>query len=278
MKRAFLFRWLTCLVAAPLLAGLLNGQTPPLSELELSKRAGFIFEGQAEKAGPEQLKGVELPSRGVIVKVLQVYYVSPNVAVRAGDFVVVQLVSAEARPGRAVFYTNGWGYGSYLLVRELGHLEPTKSSSQMKEEIASAKAAAEDDRIRERLANSALVVSGRVAGTRPYENPKEGSKLSEHNPEWWIAEVKVEKVLKGKSEKAEVLVAFPSSRDVMWAESPKFKEGQEGLWILARLPNLQREFANLPQPVYTAISKRDFRAVNEMEHITKLLQTPSKNQ
>src|SRR6202035_5459720 len=149
---------------------------------------------------------------------------------------------------RAAFYTNGWIYGPQLAVRELGHVVQGAADEQVKQEIAQAKLEAEDDRIRERLVDAELVVVGVVKSVRPFEEAKKISPVSEHDADWWLAEITVNRFLKGKVEKQTVLVAYPNSRDVMWADSPKFKAGEQGVWILRRPKNLERTFESAKEP------------------------------
>lgn len=262
-----------CLLAATVTWG----QPPAPSPRILAKQAAFIFEGQVEARRNTTLAVSDLPPRSIVARVVNVLYVKPAISVSKGDLVVVQL----ARPAllqpktRAVFYTNGWIYGTHLTVRELGHTLPTQTSGSLQGDIAAAKAEAENDRIRERINAAEIVISGKVEAVRAFEERK-GLPVSEHDADWRIAEVAVKQFLKGRSEKQLVLVAFPNSRDVMWAESPKFSTGQEGIWILARLKNLQPVFASLQQPVYTALNPRDFRETKDTELVLRLIKPPAK--
>ena len=254
-------------------AGASSAQT---DTVRLAKEAAFIFRGEVQ--GATAGRGTELPRQGIVVRVLEVLYVKPTVAVRKGDLVVVQTLAASRPPAgtRAVFYTNGWIYGQHLTVRELGETaDLTAASTEAKQQIAQAKAEGEDDRIRERLSDATLVVTGTVKSVRAFEEAQRRSPVSEHSANWWLAEVTVARTLKGEAPKGGVLIAFPTSRDVMWAESPRFKAGEEGIWILHRPKTLAGLFENSQGPVYTAINRRDFQASKEIEHVVGLLRQPS---
>lgn len=255
------------------LFGNLWGQT---NTHNLAKRAAFIFNGEIVDARNLKQINFPLPVRSRVVRVVKVLYVKPTIAVRAGDLVVVQMAgeTAPATGTRAIFYTNGWGYGKYLIVRELGHAAP---SDTQQSDIARAKAEAEDDRVRERLDGAELVIAGKVNSTHAYEEARKFTPISEHDADWWIAEVQVTRFLKGKAVKDVVLVAFPNSRDVMWADSPKFKSGEEGIWILRRPRNIARIFQGIEAPVYTAINRRDFQEPKQADRIVRLLKTPTPN-
>jgi hypothetical protein len=273
MRTASLGPMLFC--AFVMQTGTLSAQT---DTLRLAKEAAFIFRGEVLNA--TAARGMDLPPRGIVVRVLEVLYVKPTVAVRKGDLVVVQTVnpSLPSAGTRAVFYTNGWIYGRHLTVREVGQTaELTTSSAETKQQIAQAKAEGEDDAIRERLSDAALVVAGTVKSVRAFEEAQKRSPVSEHSADWWLAEVAVERTLKGEAPKSGLLIAFPTSRDVMWAESPKFKAGEQGVWILHRPKNLVGLFENSQGPVYTAIYRRDFQTTKDIERVVRLLRQPSPN-
>lgn len=258
-----------------LLAGMLSGQTPDAHTL--AKQAAFIFEGEVTKRAGETPATFAVTPQQMSVKVLKVLYVKPEVSVRAGDLVMVQPAreASLAPRTRAIFYTNGWLYGKYLTVRELGHVVEQRSSDQVEKDIANAKAEAEDDLIRTRIDRAELVITGKVEKTSRYEQARDKTPISEHDADWWIAEVAVKDVLKGQAPQRVVLVGFPNSRDVMWAESPKFKAGDEGIFILARPRAVVRIFSAERQPVFSAINRLDFRPLTELERIKKLVKTPS---
>jgi hypothetical protein len=256
-------------------AGMLSAQT---NTHTLAKQAAFIFNGEVENARTVEKAELRLPPQSVPVRVLEVLYVKPTTAVRPGELVIVQMAERELPSAgtRATFYTNGWIYGTHLTVRELGHVVQEALQGQVKQEIAQAKAEAEDDQVRERLADAEVVLAGVVKSVKPFEEAKKASQVSEHDADWWLAEISVKRFLKGEPGKNTVLVAFPNSRDVMWADSPKFKAGEEGIWILHRPMSLERIFASVKEPVYTAINRRDFQETKEIERVMKLLKTPTK--
>src|SRR5436190_1819597 len=71
--------------------------------------------------------------------------------------------------------------------------------------------------LRARARKADLIVSGRVVDLSPLEGagPETGAQVtSEHDPQWWHAEIAVDEVLKGKHQGGTVRVAFPSSADV----------------------------------------------------------------
>src|SRR5262249_44991417 len=126
---------------------------------------------------------------------------------------------------QAVFYTNGWIYGQGLAVVEVGRADAARAN-QLRPQITAALEKNRDKDLQERLARADLVVAGKVTATRPH-GQTDATPQSEHDPQWWEATVAVDApVLRGNAG-ATVTVLFPSSKDEMWTDAPKFQPGQE---------------------------------------------------
>ncbi len=98
---------------------------------------------------------------------------------------------------------------------------------------------------------------------------------SEHEPGWEEAIIEVQQTLKGAPGTAEV-VRFPTSLDVMWVGFPKFRVGQEGIFILRQdrisgAPTAMLEGTTLT--AYMATDPRHVRTKEEAETIRRLLNT-----
>jgi hypothetical protein len=113
---------------------------------------------------------------------------------------------------------------------------------------------------RDRVAGASLIVTGHVSAVHQVSD-REPQVLSEHDPDWHEAEVQVESVEKGGHEESAVTVRFPASTDVRWHASPKFTEGDEGVWLLRR-----------EQAVHTALHPLDFRGKDELAGIRQHIQ------
>ena len=107
----------------------------------------------------------------------------------------------------------------------------------------------------------------KLAGLRSLAN---GYDLySEHSPRWREAVIRVQSVLKGDQGEKMLLVIFPSTEDLMWANSPKFNKGQSGIWLLHSMTQLSEEQAKIlltpeqfhGQPIraYTVLQPEDFQ-------------------
>ena len=85
---------------------------------------------------------------------------------------------------------------------------------------------------------------------------------------WATAVIKVSSVLKGMGED-QVEVMFPTSRDEMWAEAPRFAAGDTGIWILRR----GKQERGMPRPTgaLTALGAGDFQSVSELSRLRDLI-------
>ena len=108
---------------------------------------------------------------------------------------------------------------------------------------------------------------------------------SEHSPKWMEAVIRVQSVLKGDQSEKMLLLVFPSTDDRMWAESPKFKAGQSGTWLLhsgaqlsedrAKILLTPEQFHGQEIKAYTALRPEDFQpkdsAGNNEKRIREML-------
>jgi hypothetical protein len=92
-----------------------------------------------------------------------------------------------------------------------------------------------DQPLVERMASASSIFLGKVESEHPITVADQAGErrepASEHDPEWRVASVRVLTSLRGATEGALVNVIFPASRDVMWFNAPKLKEGQESIFI-----------------------------------------------
>jgi hypothetical protein len=252
---------------------------------ELAQQARFVFNGTVKK-----LKAATLPEikkaeqeRTVVVRVDQILQAPPVFSSRSGQDITLQLKKGEkvSVGQQARFYTNGWLIGNEsVAVVSLGHLPIPKATA------AAAALAATADPVKTLAARDArahvddadMVVSGRV---KSVHEPEGGSNvlaaaaganvrppLSEHDPKWQEAVVEIDDVHKGSHDKKSVVVRFPSSKDRMWANAPKFRPGQGGYFVLHKTP-MGKDAHGQPAAMavgsegvkeyYTAIHQEDFQ-------------------
>ncbi len=216
----------------------------------------FVFKGSVEKVNAATLPTIQASERTAIVRVDDVLQAPPVMAAFTGSSITVQ-VGADQRleeGQRAVFFTNGWQYGTEIAVAAV-NVRPVAAEEMAESPTARDDAVARftDREVRDRVAGADLVVVGRVASVRPRtESPAAPQVLTEHDAEWHEADIEVESVEKGGAPDHAVTIDFPRSTDVAWYRAPKFSEGDEGVWLL------RHKEAEPTRAVYTALDALDF--------------------
>ena len=81
--------------------------------------------------------------------------------------------------------------------------------------------------------------------------------------------MEIDNVHKGSHKKKSVVLRFPSSKDRMWANAPKFRPGQSGYFVLHKVPMGQDAHGKVTAMAagspdvqgeyYTALHQEDFQ-------------------
>jgi hypothetical protein len=169
---------------------------------------------------------------------------------------------------RLVLFVTSWLYGESLVVLEVGRMEDRERTA-MRKEFDEARLRLADESLQLRINLAQLVIVGKVEKTAPA--PKQGARtpITEHDPDWWEAVIKVESVEKGQH-KGPATILFPKSVDVAWSQSPKFQPGQDGIWILQR-DQKERGWPVLRRPGLTALDPLDYQPPSELDRIRGFL-------
>ncbi len=88
--------------------------------------------------------------------------------------------------------------------------------------------------ILDRLQVATLVFRGAVTDVRSIEasgEPTRNRRLTEHDPEWHLAVVRVVTPLRGCTAGDSVSIIFAGSRDIAWFKAPKLKPGQDAVFL-----------------------------------------------
>ena len=239
----FLFCGLWVSLLAPKAGPLPQGMG---SEAALVQQSTIIFAGTVSQLGATSFADVPKSEQTIVVRVDSVLKKPPAVSLKKGDNVTVEVKDPGGfQPGMEVtFYTDGWMFGSGVAVKELSHTirpgggksEETvraeeKALRQIEQQIS-------DEELKQRLASADFVVIGRVTDVRKWTAPEIASvphRVTEHDPDWRDAVIKIESVLKGpKPKKNKLVVRFPQCNDVAWAHAPKFEKHEEGIFFLKK--------------------------------------------
>ena len=241
---------------------------PQIGTLVDQSRITFI--GTVLQLGASTVPTHTVTSHSVIVYVNRVLRIPPALGNIVGQRITVELTGG---PGvvprqRVIFFANGLVYADSLVVEEVGRVDVPADSAARQARIAEIMDAIQrhpDRVVRKRLATADVVVTGKVVAVRRLPRPL-SHRVSEHDPDWHEAVVNVQAVESGLPMK-QVAVLFPESRDVRWHTAPKFRVGQEGVWILH-----QHSLQNVPTPGYTALHPSDFHAKPNRSRIQAIIQ------
>lgn len=243
-----------------LLPALLAAIAPLLSLQEPDKRrdaATYVFVGSVAQPGA----GKTSAETGVLVTVSEVLFQKGTFENQRGRQVeVLDVRTALAANTRYVFYTEPVRFGARIAVRLIDVApanEPAAGpqSARMKQDVGDAFVQRE---IQERAALAELVVVGTVTAVRPL--PRGRGVESEHDPQFQVARLRIERALKGKAAPGEIEFVFAASKDVQWFRAPKFRANTRGVFFLqAAGEDLVRMGLERPAGRYTVLHPLDFR-------------------
>jgi hypothetical protein len=254
-----------------------------LTEAELNERAVFVFKGTVLRRKAAASAGVPVTPRTAVVRVDEVVRAPALLARYAGREITLRLEPGhKVEEGTAaLFYAADLVFGEGVSATAVGHTDLGQSEAPPAVEAAAAAAAPPE--LQERLADADMIVTGKVVSVGL---PKEaagravsggGGRVSEHNAHWREAVVDVQQVDKGRPTVRQLVVRFPASNDVAWANAPKFEPGQEGVFILQKSApeaaprGSKRAAASEDKPTYTALHPHDFQPAHKAERIKTLI-------
>jgi sporulation protein YlmC with PRC-barrel domain len=222
----------------------------------LVDEAGFVFKGRIvpQEAGDVEA-GAETEGETLTVEVEEVLSGTDVMRGLVGTEVTVvrEPAAARAEGDVRIFFTNVVSLGDDVVVREVEQQEATTTSMR---QVAEGVRIAAERPLAARIAGADLIVKGTVTSAKPVGRTP--LPISEHDPEWSIARVAVESVLKGRSSRRTVEVLFANSLDVVWYRSPKLDEGTSGIFSLRR-----RDEAEAPDEVAPSV----FQATDPLDFL-----------
>ncbi|HEX8115732.1 MAG TPA: hypothetical protein VF521_00545, partial [Pyrinomonadaceae bacterium] len=260
-----------------------------LTEAELNERAVFVFKGTVSKLKAAASAGVPVTPRTAVVRVDEIVRAPALLTRYAGREITLQLEPGhKAKEGTAaLFYAADLLFGEGVSATAIGHtdLDQSEAHAAAERPAVEAAAAAPPPELQERLADADMIVTGKVVSVGL---PKEavgravsggGGRVSEHSAHWREAVVDVQQVDKGRPTVRQLVVRFPASKDVAWANAPKFEPGQEGVFILqksapeaaARGSKRAAASEDKPPQTYTALHPHDFQPAHHAERIKTLI-------
>lgn len=268
MKRAWglvLIVGLAALGTGPLRASMPQGTSSNV--LDLTQQSSFIFSGTVQKVNAANPSTIPASESTAIVRVDEILRNAGVVSDVQNKNITVQLYrpSSVKEGEQAIFFTNVAMYAASIVVKEINHI--SSESKLAKDQVGDALRQLPDNELRARLDQADLVVTGRVSSVSVVDPQAERLPPSEHDPDWWQASVQVQSVEKGQTSGKSIAVYFPHSSDIRWFASPKFKVGQQGLFILR-----QTRDEKLKVSGFTALHPLDFQRVEQRQRIRALIQ------
>ena len=227
-------------------AGLL--QVVPLAAQQtraaMVRQADLIFVGTVTGVAATSVAGVPVTQRTLTVRVDGVLDKPATVQVAVGDTVTVEARTAGALVvgAQATFYTKAWLFGSGVAAQEVGHemVSARRSAAAMaplRDTVLRVRSQMSDTALRARIRSSDMVLVGRVETIQTASLAVQPAhrRITEHDPSWQEAVIRVETMIKGAAPADQrVVVRFPGSLDVAWRGMPRFTVGQEGTFLLRR--------------------------------------------
>jgi len=228
----------------------------------LIRQSTFIFRGTVEKVGASTMPAVAANDFTAVVRVDELIDAPGAPPDLAGKSVTVKLLQANSvKAGEQLtFFTKGWLMGNSMAVIEVGRSAAAQNPS---EQVRRTRALMADEGLQKQLATAEAIVVGIVRSVQPAAIRH---LATEHDPDWYEAHIEVESAIRGRISGREMTIVFPHSDDVMWKRSPKFTQGERGIWLLhrnqARLPGIEDR--------YTALDPLDFRPAGELDRVRRL--------
>ena len=260
--------------------------------------AAFVFTGKVIKSAAALMPNI-ITKNTLIVEVQHIIKVPAMFASIAGQQVTVRFKKLPKLKKNAIItvFANGWIFGETMAVDAVSFTEETDKMT-MAASINTTMTATSDADLKDRIDSAELGVVGKVTKVQKATVPDtplslsakkskakskkdepQTTKITEHDPNWHQATIKVDEVIKGQKSKKDVKVIFPKSDDVRWYKVAKFDVGQQGVWLLQKGKDQDvkgippRLLDALPETgdVFTALHDKDFLPLNELGKVKSLI-------
>jgi|KBSMisStandDraft_5_1062788.scaffolds.fasta_scaffold00698_7 hypothetical protein len=248
-------------------------EAQPLTALDqLTRESSYIFLGTVTRAKASTSSLLPANDSTIVVRVDVVLHAPETLADYTGQELTILLreIKSVKEGQRLVFFTNGGLFGKGIALREVGHLVPPAGTADqtklLRAQIADALQKKTDEDVGRRIASAELVVVGKVLETR-LAKPMERSPVTEHDPEWREADIQIQSVEKGQYSGQTINVLYANSLDSLWAEAPKLKQGQQGIFLLHRnevqWPGIEK--------FYALVNPLDLQPIGRLERVRQIL-------
>jgi hypothetical protein len=231
-------RWRALAVLSPVCAmAAMEASAQDESAAALAQRSAIVVAGKVVRVNASLEPMQAAASNTIVITISRMYAGAEIAGDQKGRMATVLLShpSPAVKPGaEALFFGNPRFIGNSLTIADEGELF-AGAASAANVGLEATVQTRRDQPLVERMASASSIFLGKVESEHPITVADQAGErrepASEHDPEWRVASVRVLTSLRGATEGALVNVIFPASRDVMWFNAPKLKEGQESIFI-----------------------------------------------
>ncbi len=205
---------------------------------ELMKRASVAFIGTVVRQNAVTFPAVPRSAETAVVRIDHVLEKPSAIALRSGDSVTLRLNDPSLLPENspATFYADGWIVGTGVALVEVGHTPVSAPDAAQREQAGrnflTLKRQLVEEDLRARIDGASLVALGKVVAVQPAVQDRRF--ITEHDPDWKEAVVRVETAIKGANVGDDIVIRFPGSMDVAYYRIPKLTVGDEPLVLAAK--------------------------------------------
>lgn len=209
---------------------------------DLMKRSSVVFIGTVSKLNAASFAEVPASEKNAVVRVDVLLEKPGAVSISIGQDVTLRLKDPSVfREGmQATFYADGWIVGRGVALTEVDH-KLTQEADSPSIRVTAARSYGNarkqliEAKLRAQIDSADVVALGKVIAVRPLTQTNADKKfITEHDPEWQEAIIKIQTGMKGVADGDEIVVRFSGSMDVAYYRMPKFKEGEERIVLLGK--------------------------------------------
>lgn len=238
-----------------------------------SETAPFVFRGVVRAVGENNLQGIAAEANHALVEVEEVLAAPGNLGDLRGRVLTVVLQGPAAKKGtRGTWWATSWVFGQEIGVIETARAEAKAGAKAMRDmaaDVTSARLAALDAQLAERIAGADLIFAGIVTSVDEL-----GPDGIAEGTTWRRAHVRVTQAVKGAAG-AEEVIQFPGAGSPRWASAPRFVVEQQGVW-LCRRPAREAKMAKVSASgVWVALDPADIHTLSNLARIEALVQAGS---
>jgi hypothetical protein len=235
-----------------------------MSIADWAHQAALIFSGTVVQIAASTVPVLPPANNLVVVHIDRGLRVDPVLGDLSGKAITLAAVSPKTLHvgQQAIFFANSWIHGKGIAAREVQHVDIDQV-----QDVVSAIAALPEVHLMNRLRSAELVVAAQVARI----GPERIASRDRNAVRWAPAELNVQRVLDGQPRQP-TIVYFPTTRQPLWRNAPRFAEGQNGVFILhtparTALPSL----AILGPGSLVALDPDDFQPESRLSDIENLV-------